>query len=80
MLERKNNMSLVDVYRAAIDNAEIYPNTEEDLKQMLAKHKDLDTIFITSANRDHLWHLNTVLDSSSAKNVFMEKPGLFYDL
>jgi predicted dehydrogenase len=68
------NDPMLSTYQNALAHAKLYANTPEDLQKLLAEHKNLDNIFITSANYDHLRHINTVLRCSAHKNIFMEKP------
>lgn len=68
------NKDLLPVYSKALNNALIYKNTDQDLRKLLKDNNNIDVIFLTSPNYDHLWHLDTILECCPNKRIFMEKP------
>ncbi|MCH9621710.1 MAG: hypothetical protein S4CHLAM20_11360 [Chlamydiia bacterium] len=51
-----------------------YRDTKEGISALLKNHPDLDRIFITSSNDRHRDHLKAVLNESTCKNIYLEKP------
>lgn len=77
-LQQRKNV-LLDAYKNSFKDVALYPDTKEGLKQLFENHKDINMVFITSANYHHLRHLNDAIAYSSCKNIYMEKP-IFKDL
>ena len=63
-----------NMYNAAINQAEFFPDTPQGIQSMLQKYKEIDLIWVTSRNDRHFDHLTNALQHSSCKKIFMEKP------
>ena len=61
-------------YARVFESENLYPDTEEGIRALLSDHPDVDRIFITSPNNRHATHLQAVLDHSTCKNIYLEKP------
>lgn len=70
---------LLESYKNIFKNTVFYPDSAIGLKELFDNHKNLDIIFITSANYHHFRHLNVASNFSSCKKIYMEKP-IFKDL
>lgn len=77
-LDKEKN-PLLDFFRKAFENTAYYPDNNEGLQKLFDDHKNIDLIFITSANYNHLRHANAVFSYSACKNIYIEKP-LFINL
>jgi predicted dehydrogenase len=75
----KRNDTVLDAYRKCVHGAALYPDTQEGIQQFFANHQDVDWVFLTSPNYKHFRHLNTALETSACRNLYLEKP-LFKDL
>ncbi len=70
----KENDNLVNDYRKMFDKVAIYADNDEGLHKLFEIHKNIDQIFITSANYNHFRYLNAALAYSFCKNIYIEKP------
>lgn len=61
-------------YAELFNSENIYSDTEEGIRALLNNHPNVDRIFITSPNNRHATHLQAVLDRSSCKDIYLEKP------
>ncbi len=65
---------LTSEYSQIFESKQIYPDTKEGVSSLLANHPNVDKIFITSPNNRHAAHLHAVLDQSTCKEIYLEKP------
>lgn len=72
-LEKEKN-PLIDAYKKIFVYTDFYADNEEGLRELFKKHKDVDIIFITSANYNHFRHINAIQEMSSCKKIYIEKP------
>lgn len=70
---------LLATYKKIFDGAAIYRDNQTGLIELLKHHKDVDRIFITSANYKHARDLNAVITHSPCKKIYLEKP-IFKDI
>ncbi len=70
----QERLQVRDSYKKIFDGVSVYPDNEEGLRRLFENHTDIDIVFVTSANYNHSRHLKAVLDYSSCKNIYTEKP------
>ncbi len=70
---------MADKLRNMLKNTAFYSGSDEDIEILFENHKNFDKVLITSPNYEHSKHLNAVLNLSSCKEIYMEKP-LFHNL
>jgi len=73
-LDMKKDSSLSERFKRCLSCVTLYRNTPDALQTLCHNHKDLDVLWIMSANNDHYWQLKTILEHSNARRIFMEKP------
>lgn len=70
----KGKNEYADNYDKVIQGARFYQDNDYSLKCLFANHQNIDKVLITSENFKHYKHLNAILEYSSCRNIFMEKP------
>jgi len=73
VLEAKKD-PCITIYKKIFDGVHVYADNDNGLVELLKRHPDVDRIFITSPNFNHLRDLNAVVNHSACKKVYMEKP------
>jgi predicted dehydrogenase len=73
-INNRLSQELLNDYAHVFESTAMYPDSKEGINALLHNHPDVDRIFITSSNDRHAAHLQAVLDRSSCKNIYLEKP------